>query len=97
VSEFTLRLGIVPRGEAGAFIAEHQTALVAKLPRNTNGGGLSCTHSGRCGAYALRESVRQMRGTAPWARSLAPDLGLPPRRWRVRAIDSEIAWAGGAT
>ena len=32
-----------------------------KLPRNTNGGGLSYMHSGM---YALQESVRQMRGTA---------------------------------
>ena len=33
-----------------------------KLPLNTNGGGLSYMHSGM---YALQESVRQMRGTAP--------------------------------
>jgi acetyl-CoA acetyltransferase len=37
----------------------------AKLPLNTNGGGLSYTHSGMYGMYALQESVRQMRGTAP--------------------------------
>jgi acetyl-CoA acetyltransferase len=30
-----------------------------------NGGGLSCMHSGMYGIYALQESVRQMRGTAP--------------------------------
>jgi hypothetical protein len=38
------------------------------LPLNTNGGGLSCMHSGiygMYGMYALQESVRQMRGTAP--------------------------------
>jgi hypothetical protein len=32
---------------------------------NTNGGGLSYMHSGMYGMYALQESVRQMRGTAP--------------------------------
>jgi acetyl-CoA acetyltransferase len=58
-------LGFVPRGEAGAFIAEHNTAPGGKLPLNTNGGGLSCMHSGMYGMYALQESVRQMRGTAP--------------------------------
>jgi acetyl-CoA acetyltransferase len=61
-------LGFLPRGEAGAFIAERNTAPGRKLPLNTNGGGLSCMHSGMYGMYgmyALQESVRQMRGTAP--------------------------------
>jgi acetyl-CoA acetyltransferase len=58
-------LGFVPRGEAGAFIAEHNTAPGGKWPMNTNGGGLSYMHSGMYGMYALQESVRQMRGTAP--------------------------------
>jgi acetyl-CoA acetyltransferase len=55
-------LGFVPRGEAGAFIAERNTAPGGKLPLNTNGGGLSYMRSGM---YALQERVRQMRGTAP--------------------------------
>ena len=58
-------LGFVLRGEAGAFIAEHNTAPGGKLLLNTNGGGLSYMHSGMYGMYALQESVRQMRGTAP--------------------------------
>jgi acetyl-CoA acetyltransferase len=58
-------LGFVPRGEAGRFIAERSTAPGSKLPLNTNGGGLSYMHSGMYGMYALQESVRQMRGTAP--------------------------------
>jgi acetyl-CoA acetyltransferase len=58
-------LGFVPRGEAGRFIAERNTAPGGKLPLNTNGGGLSYMHSGMYGMYALQESVRQMRGTAP--------------------------------
>src|SRR5215472_955908 len=56
-------LGFVGRGEAGAFIAERNTAPDGKLPLNTNGGGLSYMHSGMYGMYALQESVRQMRGT----------------------------------
>jgi acetyl-CoA acetyltransferase len=65
-------LGFVPRGEAGAFIAARSTALGVPgtarragrpgIPLNTNGGGVSYMHSGM---YALQESVRQMRGTAP--------------------------------
>ena len=58
-------LGFVPKGEAGAFIAERNTAPDGKLPLNTNGGGLSYMHSGMYGMYALQESVRQMRGIAP--------------------------------
>src|SRR5580692_10216120 len=58
-------LGFVPRGEAGRFIAERNTAIGSELPLNTNGGGLSYMHSGMYGMYALQESVRQMRGVAP--------------------------------
>src|SRR5258707_9241730 len=58
-------LGFVPRGEAARFISERNTAPGGKLPLNTNGGGLSYMHSGMYGMYALQESVRQMRGTAP--------------------------------
>ncbi len=58
-------LGFVGRGEAGAFIWERQTAPGGTLPLNTNGGGLSYMHSGMYGMYALQESVRQLRGTAP--------------------------------
>ncbi len=58
-------LGFVGRGEAGAFIAERNTAPGGRLPMNTNGGGLSYMHSGMYGMYALQESVRQVRGIAP--------------------------------
>ena len=58
-------LGFVGRGEAGAFVAARNTAPGGILPVNTNGGGLSYMHSGMYGMYALQESVRQMRGTAP--------------------------------
>ena len=58
-------LGFVARGEAGPFIAEGNTRPGGALPLNTNGGGLSYMHSGMYGMYALQESVRQMRGTAP--------------------------------
>ncbi|MCB1645756.1 MAG: thiolase [Pseudomonadales bacterium] len=58
-------LGFCERGEAADFIWERNTAIGGKLPVNTNGGGLSYMHSGMYGMYALQESVRQMRGTAP--------------------------------
>ena len=58
-------LGFVKPGEAAAFIREGNTRPGGKLPLNTNGGGLSYTHSGMYGMYALQESLRQVRGTAP--------------------------------
>lgn len=58
-------LGFCGRGEAGAFIEEGNTAPGGRLPLNTNGGGLSYMHSGMYGMYALQESVRQLRGSAP--------------------------------
>ena len=58
-------LGFCARGEAPAFIEDGNTRPGGALPLNTNGGGLSYMHSGMYGMYALQESVRQMRGTAP--------------------------------
>jgi acetyl-CoA acetyltransferase len=66
-------LGFVGRGEAAAFIAERNTAPGGKLPLNTNGGGLSYTHTGMYGMFALQESVRQVRGTAP---AQVPDVQI---------------------
>ena len=58
-------LGFCARGEAPGFIEDGNTRPGGTLPLNTNGGGLSYMHSGMYGMYALQESVRQMRGTAP--------------------------------
>ena len=58
-------LGFCARGEAAGFIEDGNTRPGGVLPLNTNGGGLSYMHSGMYGMYALQESVRQMRGTAP--------------------------------
>jgi acetyl-CoA acetyltransferase len=57
-------LGFVGRGEAGAFIAEGHTSPGGSLPLNTNGGGLSYTHTGMYGMFLVQESVRQLRGEA---------------------------------
>ena len=58
-------LGFTAKGEAGAFIAEGNTEPGGKLPLNTNGGGLSYTHTGMYGMFAIQEGVRQVRGEAP--------------------------------
>jgi acetyl-CoA acetyltransferase len=57
-------LGFVGRGESGAFIREGHTRKGGSLPMNTNGGGLSYTHTGMYGMFAIQEAVRQLRGQA---------------------------------
>ncbi|HWF82032.1 MAG TPA: thiolase [Streptosporangiaceae bacterium] len=57
-------LGFVAKGEAGEFIADGNTEPGGSLPLNTNGGGLSYTHTGMYGMFAILEGVRQIRGEA---------------------------------
>jgi len=58
-------LGFCKFGEAKDFIWEGNTRPGGCLPLNTNGGGLSYTHTGMYGMFALQESIRQVRGCAP--------------------------------
>ena len=57
-------LGFTAKGEAGPFIADGNTEPGGVLPLNTNGGGLSYTHTGMYGMFAIQEGVRQVRGEA---------------------------------
>lgn len=65
-------LGLAPRGEAGAFFADGCARIGGELPINTHGGLLSHSHPGNPGSmFALTETVRQLRGTAPANRRVA--------------------------
>jgi acetyl-CoA acetyltransferase len=55
-------LGFCALGEGGPFVAGQRTAPGGDFPMNTNGGGLSYTHSGMYGMYLLVEAVKQLRG-----------------------------------
>ena len=44
------------------WLAAGAIAPGGRLPVNTNGGGLSCTHPGMYGIFALIEAVQQLRG-----------------------------------
>ena len=57
-------LGFSARARAGRSSREAHSPR-RQLPLNTNGGGLSYTHTGMYGMYALQECVRQLRGVAP--------------------------------
>ena len=61
-------------GEAGPYFAEMRSAPGGELPINTNGGGLSYTHTGMYGMFAIMESVTQLRGEA--GERQLPDLEL---------------------
>ncbi len=68
-------LGFVKKGEAGPFIADGNTEPGGSLPLNTNGGGLSYTHTGMYGMFAIQESVRQIRGEAA-AQAGSPQISV---------------------
>jgi acetyl-CoA acetyltransferase len=68
-------LGFVGKGEGGPFIAEGNTEPGGRLPLNTNGGGLSYTHTGMYGMFAITEAVRQVRGEAA-AQVEGPDISV---------------------
>jgi len=68
-------LGFVGKGEAGPFIADGNTEPGGTLPLNTNGGGLSYTHTGMYGMFAIQEGVRQVRGEAA-AQIDNPDISV---------------------
>jgi acetyl-CoA acetyltransferase len=66
-------LGFTAKGEAGPFIADGNTEPGGRLPLNTNGGGLSYTHTGMYGMFAIQEGVRQVRGEAA---AQVPDVDI---------------------
>jgi acetyl-CoA acetyltransferase len=55
-------LGLAKRGEGVHFFAEGRSTPGGSLPINTNGGGLSYTHTGMYGIFPIIEAVRQLRG-----------------------------------
>lgn len=55
-------LGFAKPGEGVYFFEEGKSTPGGSLPINTNGGGLSYTHSGMYGIFPIIESVRQLRG-----------------------------------
>ena len=58
-------LGFVGQGRGRARSSRTgNTEPGGSLPLNTNGGGLSYTHTGMYGMFAIQEGVRQLRGEA---------------------------------
>jgi acetyl-CoA acetyltransferase len=55
-------LGFCKPGEGVSFFEPGRSNPGGSLPINTNGGGLSYTHSGMYGIFPLIEATRQQRG-----------------------------------
>jgi acetyl-CoA acetyltransferase len=55
-------LGFAKPGEGVHMFEDGRSTPGGTLPINTNGGGLSYTHSGMYGIFPIIESVRQLRG-----------------------------------
>jgi acetyl-CoA acetyltransferase len=55
-------LGFCKPGEGVSFFEEGRSTPGGSLPINTNGGGLSYTHSGMYGIFPMIEATRQLRG-----------------------------------
>ncbi|HEU5321151.1 MAG TPA: thiolase [Methylomirabilota bacterium] len=55
-------LGVAKRGEGVHWFAEGRSTPGGSLPINTNGGGLSYTHTGMYGIFPILEAARQLRG-----------------------------------
>ena len=55
-------LGFCKPGEGVHYFAEGRSTPGGSLPINTNGGGLSYTHSGMYGIFPIIKATRQLRG-----------------------------------
>jgi acetyl-CoA acetyltransferase len=69
-------LGVVKKGEGGAFVASGAIAPGGKTPVNTNGGGLSYCHPGMYGLFLLIEAARQIQGVCGDRQQKNVDLAL---------------------
>lgn len=58
-------LGFCAKGEAPAFVREHDFTIAGSFPFNTSGGQLSVGQAGAAGGYlGLVQALRQLTGTA---------------------------------
>ena len=71
-------LGLAKRGEGVHFFEEGRSTPGGTLPINTNGGGLSYTHSGMYGIFPIIESVRQLDNQPGW--------------WSASSSTTRISW-----
>jgi len=69
-------LGIAKPGEGTEPFVSGRAAPGGDFPINTNGGGLSYTHTGMYGMFAMQESIAQLRGEAGERQVADVEVGL---------------------
>ena len=69
-------LGLAKPGEGVQFFQDGRSTPGGSLPINTNGGGLSYTHSGMYGIFPIIEATRQLRGECGARQVPGPRLSL---------------------
>ncbi len=55
-------LGFCGKGEGGPFVEDGKMRVGGALPTNTDGGGLSCCHTGMRGMFIMVEAAKQLWG-----------------------------------
>jgi acetyl-CoA acetyltransferase len=69
-------LGFCRPGEGGPFVTNQRTAPGGDFPMNTNGGGLSYTHTGMYGMFCIMEVIRQVRHDFAGTPRQVPDVRI---------------------
>jgi len=90
-------LGFCPKGEGGAFVADGGIAPGGRLPVNTNGGGLSCTHPGMYGLFTLIEATRQLRGECGERQVAGAEVALAHGNGAVLSSQATVILGAPAT
>ena len=89
-------LGFCGPGEGPDFVAGQRTAPGGDFALNTNGGGLSYTHTGMYGMFLLVEAVRQLRGEAGDRQAPARGGGGPAKLALVNGTGGSLSSTGTA-
>lgn len=87
-------LGFCPKGEGGRFVGDGAIAPGGRLPVNTNGGGLSCTHPGMYGLFTLIEGVRQLRGECGDRQVMGAEIALAHGNGGVLSSQATVILGG---
>lgn len=85
-------LGIAQPGEGTSFFESGRAAPGGDFPINTNGGGLSYTHTGMYGMFAMTESITQLRGEAGERQVPGVEVGLVHGAGGMFSAGATLIW-----
>jgi len=84
-----IELGLVPAGEAAAWIENGDLEISGRLPSNTSGGLTSKGHPiGATGLGQIYEIVNQLRGTAGRRQTSSPRVGMTHNGGGILGVDA---------